>query len=305
MRVANAGTAGLAGIAVVVAVGPFVPVTVGLTLGAVVAAAITLYADTDRYGLAGATMLLGVGTAILLLDWFPATWSRTPLVALWLFGLVSLTIVVARYLLGFVGRRVIAEFVPDENADSIWNALSAFGGTLVLAWTVITAQEKAARTGGVAIGGSSTMALDTLGYEVPVYVPFLHEQLSATVGGFEVAVPLWVLRNGIDATAIVFVGCLIVGFHTLGTFAAIWQAVKDTTGYATDKADEMSGADPAGAGGGDGGTAGDGPTDRTPSEHPPWADDGSGNRGGGQAQSGPSGEGSNPSGRTDGPDGPQ
>lgn len=253
MRLANAVTAALAGIVVVVAVGPFVPVAVGLALGTVVATAVTLWGDTDRYGLVGASLLLGVGTAVLVTDWFPAAWGRTPLVALWTFGLLSLIVVVARFLLGFVGRRVVALFVPDEEAGSIWDALSAFAGTLFIAWSVITAQEKAARTGGIAIGGSTTMALNAAGYEVPVIVPFVHEALTVTVWGYELAVPLWALENGIDATMVVFVGCVIVGFHTLGTIAATWQAVKDTTDYATDRAGDVG--SPAATGQGTGQTA--------------------------------------------------
>jgi len=250
MRFANAVTAAVAGVAVVVVVGPVVPVAVGLALGTVVATAVTLYADTDRYGLAGATFLLGVGTAVLASGWFPAPWARTTLLACWLFGLLSLGVVVARFLLGFVGRRVVAQFVPDEEASSIWDALSAFAGTLFIAWSVLTAQEKAARTGGIAIGGSTTMVANALGYELPVVVPFVHEALSVTVRGYELAIPVWALENGIDATMIVFVGCVIVGFHTLGTFAATWQAVKDTTGYAREKAGEPGpNADPTGAGG--------------------------------------------------------
>ncbi|PSP32530.1 hypothetical protein BRC64_06385 [Halobacteriales archaeon QH_10_67_22] len=198
MRFANAVTAAVAGVAVVVVVGPVVPVAVGLALGTVVATAVTLYADTDRYGLAGATFLLGVGTAVLASGWFPAPWARTTLLACWLFGLLSLGVVVARFLLGFVGRRVVAQFVPDEEAGSIWDALSAFAGTLFIAWSVLTAQEKAARTGGIAIGGSTTMVANAAGYELPVVVPFVHEALSVTVRGYELAIPVWALENGID-----------------------------------------------------------------------------------------------------------
>lgn len=248
MRFANAVTAALAGIAAVTLVAPVLPVSVALALGSVVAAAITWRGDTERYGLTGAVLLLGVGTLVLVTEWFPAAWGRTPLVALWLFGLLSVTVVVAKAVLGVVGRRVVAAFVDDENADSVWDALSAFAGTLFLAWSVMTAQEKAVRTGGVAVGGTSTMALDTLGYDLPVIVPFIHEALTVTVRGYELSVPLWLLENGIDATMLVFVGCVIVGFHTLGTLAATWRAVKDTTGFASEKMDEAGDAQPAAAG---------------------------------------------------------
>jgi len=265
MRLANAGTAALAGVAVVLILGLFVPVSVGLTLGALAATAVTLWADTDRYGLVGAAFLLGVGTAIAT-GWFPPAWARTPMVAVWLFGLLSLTIAVARFLLGFLGRRVVAQFVPEDDADGIWNALSAFGGTLVIAWSVLTAQEKAARIGGISLGGSVTMLLDTLGYEVPVYVPLVREALAVTVRGVELSVPLWVVANGIDAAMIVFVGCVIVGFHTLGTVSATWGAVKDTSGYAAGKAREAGSADPAVAGGGSTAPAPDQPHAPTPEE---------------------------------------
>lgn len=233
MRFANAVTAALAGVVAVVLVAPVVPVTVGLALGAVVTTAIALYGDTERYGLAGALLLLGVGTAVLILSWFPAAWARTPLVALWLFGALSLFVAAARFVLGFAGRRVVARLIDEESASSVWDALSAFGGTLFIAWSVITAQEKAARIGGISIGGTASMALDIVGYQVPVYVPLVSEALTVTIRGYELSVPLWLVANGVDAAAVIFVGCVIVGFHTLGTVAATWRAVGDTTDYAT------------------------------------------------------------------------
>ena len=281
MRFANAVTAALAGVAAVTLVAPVLPVSVALALGSVVAAAITWRGDTERYGLTGAVLLLGVGTLVLVTEWFPAAWGRTPLVALWLFGLLSVTVVVAKAVLGVVGRRVVAAFVDDENADSVWDALSAFAGTLFLAWSVMTAQEKAVRTGGVAVGGTSTMALDTLGYDLPVLVPFVHEALTVTVRGYELSVPLWLLENGIGATMIVFVGCVIVGFHTLGTLAATWRAVKDTTGFASEKMDEAGDTRPAAAGPGTrSGPAG------SPSDQPRGgpASDGPSRPGGGSSQ---------------------
>ncbi|WP_436909261.1 hypothetical protein [Halosimplex marinum] len=250
MRLANAVTAPAAGVAVVVALAPVVPVAATLLVGAVVAMAVTLRAATHRYGLVGALYLLGVGAAVLALARFPFVWNRTPLFALWGFGLLSLAIFCLRVALGVVGRRALA-LVVDEGADSVWDALSAFGGTLVIAWSVLTAHEKAVRSAGIGIGVSTTTVLDALGYGFPVLAGVLRRYRSVTVAGQEVVVPLWAVRNGIDATTVLFVGCLIVGFHTVGTLAATWQAVKDTTGYATERAGDSVGNDAAAAGSGD------------------------------------------------------
>ncbi|WP_436931014.1 hypothetical protein [Halosimplex halobium] len=256
MRLANAVTAPAAGVAIVVALAPVVPVAATLLVGAVVATAVTFRAGTHRYGLVGALYLLGVGAAVLALARFPFAWKRTPLFALWGFGLLSLAVFCLRVALGVVGRRVLA-LVVDEGADSVWDALSAFGGTLVVAWSVLTAHEKAARSAGVAAGVSTTTLLDALGYGFPVLAGVLQRYRSVTVAGREFVVPLWALRHGVDATTVLFVGCLIVGFHTVGTLAATWRAVKDTTGYATEQAGDVA-ADAAA----DGGDA-DGSGDRT------------------------------------------
>jgi hypothetical protein len=246
MRLANALTAPAAGVLVVVALASVVPVAATLLLGATIAMAMTVRAETHRYGLVGALYLLGVGAAVLALGRFPMAWNRTPLFALWGFGLLSLAIFCLRVVLGVVGRRVLA-LVVDDNADSVWDALSAFGGTLFIAWSVLTAHEKAARSAGVAVGVSTTTALDALGYGFPVLAGVLRRYRTVTVAGREVVLPLWAVRNGVDATTVLFVGCLIVGFHTVGTLAATWQAVKDTTGVATDAADSV-GSDAAAMG---------------------------------------------------------
>lgn len=250
MRLANALTAPVAGVLLVAALAPVVPVAATLLLGATVAMAVTVRADTHRYGLVGALYLLGVGAAVLALARFPFAWKRTPLFALWGFGLLSLAIFCLRVVLGVVGRRVVALFVADDNADSVWDALSAFGGTLFIAWSVLTAHEKAARSAGVAVGVSTTTALDALGYGFPVLAGVLRRYRTVTLVGEEVRLPLWAVRQGVDATVVLFVGCLIVGFHTVGTLAATWRAMKDTTGVAVDAAGSV-GSDAAAAGSSD------------------------------------------------------
>ncbi|WP_123538313.1 hypothetical protein [Halosimplex salinum] len=230
MKVTNGLTASAAGTLVVVALAPVLPVAATLLLGAVVATAVTWRADTHRYGLVGACYLLGVGTAVLALGRFPFAWQRTPLVALWGFGLLSLSLFCLRVALGVVGRRVIALFVADDSADSVWDALSAFGETLVVAWSVLTAHEKAMRSAGVVTGTTATTVLDAVGYDLPVLAAFLQRHSTLTLAGREFLVPLWALRYGLDATTLLFVGCLLFGFHTMETFAATWRAITETTG---------------------------------------------------------------------------
>ncbi|MFC7138629.1 hypothetical protein ACFQMA_02115 [Halosimplex aquaticum] len=235
MRVANVVTAPLAGVVVVTALAPVVPVALTLLLGAAVATAVTWRADTRLYGLVGALYLLTVGTAVLASGRFPLAWQRTPLVALWGFGLLSLSVFCLRVALGVVGRRLLALFVSDESAASVWEALSAFGETLVVAWYVLTAHEKAVRSGGVVAGTAGTTVLDAAGYDLPILAAVLQRHSTVTLAGREFLVPLWALRHGIDATVVLFVGCLIVGFHTLGTFAAMWRAITEAGDYAAEK----------------------------------------------------------------------
>lgn len=237
MRFANVVTAPAAGAFVVVALATVAPVAFTLLLGAAVATAATWRADTRLYGLVGALYLLSVGTAVLALGRFPLAWQRTPLVALWGFGLLSLSLFCLRVVLGVVGRQLLALFVNDESAASVWEALSAFGETLVVAWYVLTAHEKAVRSGGVVAGTAGTTVLDAAGYDLPVLAAVFQRHSTVTLAGREFLVPLWALRRGIDATVVLFVGCLIVGFHTLGTFASTWRAITETTGFTTDTAE--------------------------------------------------------------------
>lgn len=252
MRVANVVTAPVAGVVVVAALAPVAPVTLSLLLGAAVATAVTWRADTVEYGLVGALYLLGVGTAVLALGRFPLGWQRTPLFALWGFGLLSLSLFCLRALLGIVGRRAFALFVADESADNAWNAVSSFGETLVVAWYVLTAHEKALRSGGVVAGTAGTSVLDVAGYDLPVLAGVLQRYAAITLAGREFLVPLWALRHGVDATDVLFIGCLLVGFHTLGTLAATWRTITDASGYAAEKTESgVAAAAPAAGGAAD------------------------------------------------------
>lgn len=268
MKVANALTAPAAGTLVVVALAPVVPVAATLLFGATVATAVAWRADTYRYGPVGACYLLGVGTAVLALGRFPFAWQRTPLFALWGFGLLSLSLFCLRAVLGVVGRRVLSLFVADDSADSVWDALSAFGETLVVAWSVLTAHEKAVRSAGVVTGTTGTALLDAADYHVLVLAGFLQRHSTITLAGREFLVPLWALRYGVDATTVLFVGCLLVGFHTLETFASTWNAITETTGYATERAERAGASVVADGDAGDGPSRSDAPTADRRSENP-------------------------------------
>ncbi|WP_254840554.1 hypothetical protein [Natronomonas marina] len=247
MRIGITALGSLLGVVAVVALAPLVPVTVALAAGATATAIVVRRGRSGQYALGGSLFALGVAACVLYLPRFPGAWARTPLVALLAFGGLSATIVVLRWLLSFVGKRVVALFVDPDNAEGVWDALSAFGGLLVITWSVLTAHEKALRTGGITVVGGSTMLLDALGVRYPVAVPYLRRGIAFSVSGYEVVIPSWLVRNGVDAPTVLFVGCVLVGFHTLETLRATWSAVVSTGRTATGtSADAGAGPDPAG-----------------------------------------------------------
>lgn len=243
MRIGITTLGALVGVGVVAAVAPVLPVTVALALGATTTVLAIRRGRSGQYALAGSLFALGVAACVLTLSRVSGPWTRTPLVALVVFGGLSATLVLVRWLLSFVGKRVLATVVDPDDAAGVWEALSAFGSLLVITWSVLTAHEKALRTGGITIVGSGSMLLDALGYHYPVVLPYLRQGVAFTVSGYEVVIPAWLVRNGVDAPTVLFVGCVVIGFHTLETLQSTWAAITARSDR-SDRAPAGSGAGP-------------------------------------------------------------
>jgi len=162
-----------------------------------------------RCALAGTIFALGLGTVYRFWGGVPEGYAASPAICLLMFGSVSALIVGLRGLL----RRGIISLTErsgsSEHAGLVWDAISALLGLLAMIYTVLTVKEKAARYGGVSVGGSAGFVLNVLGIELPLPV---------------------VIQDGLDATMVMFVGAVLIGWHTLATIhswkRAFWLLIK-------------------------------------------------------------------------------
>lgn len=208
MHPVNAITASIAGIGIAAGVATIdvAQPSVAIGAGAVVAASILLLgrrSGKKRYAGTGSLYTLGLAGAIYATSVFPSGYAEDPLVALASLGLVSAFIVSVTE-----GGALLVRRYGGDYAERIFETIAAFLGLLVMIWTVLTAYEKAIRYAGVGVGGPTFLALDLLGVELPV--------------------PIWFLEGGVDATIVGFVGCVLIGFHTLETIHTGWRVTKAT-----------------------------------------------------------------------------
>jgi len=199
--------AGFGGTAVALVLG-----MVTLPLVAVFAGSLTAFFVTRRFGVqrhydsVGTVFFLSLGTLIYLIPVLPTALKQTPQLFLVVFGLISAAIVLVKrgvsYLLGVVASKL----GRGDSASSIWNAVSSIVGALVLVWSIIKMKQRLAKT---AVTGAATplgLVLNVLGrfMELP-----------------------WLLEVGVDVTAMVFIGGVMVGFHTLTSWYEVLALRKD------------------------------------------------------------------------------
>jgi hypothetical protein len=210
-RGAVAGAVGAVVTFALAAAGP-VPPTGAVAGGALVAAALHwVTAERREFRTAGTTYALGAAALLALLATVPPVyrWSLVPSLAV--FGLAS-ALVTAVFVVVRVGARAVARrYVPE--------ALAA-ASALAVVWTVLQVQERLARTGVTATLGTAALAADWYGLALPV---------EATL-----------LGAAVDLPTVVFVGSVVVGFHTLASWEAAWRVAEESN--ARWRAGESSGA---------------------------------------------------------------
>ncbi|MFB6195759.1 MAG: hypothetical protein ABEI80_06280, partial [Haloplanus sp.] len=181
-----------------------------VAVGSLLAAVAHWPADGERaYRTVGTLYALAAGVALAATPGLTPVyrWTLVPAL-LWFGGLGVLAI--ALFVLLRVGARAVARrVVPRSVAEAVAEVAAAVGSTLALAWTVIETQERLVRTG---VGGT----LATL-------------SLLADVLGYDVAVSLGLLEHAVDVPVVVFVGSVVVGFHTLASWDAAWRLARDAT----------------------------------------------------------------------------
>lgn len=212
MRYLNSGVASAAGIGVATAYGVSGPAwpAVSIALGALTTALVLLLWRGGRkhYTAAGTALVLGTGVLVYATGLFPEAYGESAMAAMLLLGGVSGVIVVLQEVSRLAVRRAAADRVGGDAATAIFDAISAVVGLLGMVWTVLTFSEKAARYGGVGIGGTTMLVLNVLGVELPI--------------------PLWIVNGTVDATILLFVGSVLIGFHSLESLHTTWRASKAT-----------------------------------------------------------------------------
>lgn len=211
MRVLNWVVAAVVGIGltIVVAGQSLVWPALAIGCGAVGTGLVLLIRRSGRkyYAAAGTAYCLGLAVLIYAMAIFPEGYSESPYAALLSLGVVSGLIVVAQSAGHHVVQRVFGNTVGEEYATAIYDAIAAVLGLLGIVWTVLTAYEKALRYGGVAVGGTLGFVLNLLGIELPIP---------------------WFIQGGVDASILLFVGCVLIAFHTLESLHTTWRATKAT-----------------------------------------------------------------------------
>lgn len=233
--------AGLGGTAVGLVLGMVTLPLVAVSAGALTAFFVTRTFGVQRhYDSVGTVFFLSLGTLVYLIPFLPTAFKQTPQLFLVVFGLISAAIVVVKRGVSHVLSYVASKLGRGDSASSIWNAVSSIVGALILVWSIIKMKQRLTKT---AVTGAAT----PLG-------------LVLNVAGHFMELP-WVFEVGVDITAMVFIGGVMVGFHTLTSWyevlalrkdpfvQAVAKKSKDTATTAASKTREKaSEADPIGGG---------------------------------------------------------
>jgi hypothetical protein len=210
MRLSKAAIAGAGGavaataLALVFTTRPSVAIAGG---GVVTVLLVSRFEPIRPYAIAGTFFVLLVALGIETLPVYPVWWSRNPFFALAVVGGMSALVLVGREFLRVVIRAIIRRVVDtDETGERVGETASAVVGALALAWWVLRVKERLIRSGVTGLVVPTTFALDVV--------------------GIEYTVP-WFVREGVDIVFFLFVGGLVVGFHTITSWHAATKLKDD------------------------------------------------------------------------------
>ncbi|ERH10054.1 MAG: hypothetical protein J07HX64_01822 [halophilic archaeon J07HX64] len=207
-------TAGVTGTIVAVFLSLFAPPTVALGVGAVGVVTVVRSVDGYRqYAWAGTVFALLIAPLFLWVPTASSAYERTVFLSLVGFGLASLGLLLVRIAVRAAAGRALYRVTDKETRERANQFTAAIGATVTLAWGVFAAQERIARSGIVGILAPVTVLLDVAG-------------ISVEIAGF------WILTQGIDLVLLVFVGTVLVGFHTLSSWHAFFHLRRTNTAQA-------------------------------------------------------------------------
>lgn len=196
--------------------------------GAIIAALVLFLINGRTYYAGGGTLYCGFTSGGIWLFGLPDAYAQSPFVVLLTLGGVSAIIVSIQLGVGIVLQRLLAGVTGEKTALRIYEAVAAILGLIAMIWAVINIHERATRYGGVTIGGTLGMVLNFLGIELPIP---------------------WIISDGVDASMVLYVGAVLIGFHTLESLHTTWHAAKQTakSGVAAGKTASQKSANAASA----------------------------------------------------------
>lgn len=175
--------------------------------GAVVTAMLLFITDGRTYYAGGGTLYCLFTAGYIQLVSLPEAYTKSPFAVLLTLGAISAAVVAVQLGVGLILQRLLSGVTGEETALRIYDAVAAVLGLLAMIWAVINIHERATRYGGVTIGGTLGMVLNFLGIELPIP---------------------WIISDGVDASMVLFIGAVLIGFHTLESLHTTWHATKQT-----------------------------------------------------------------------------
>ncbi len=201
MRYEKPATGAAAGIAVSSVLAAVAQPIIGVAAGAVAAFAVVFRQDVLRpYATVGTAWALGLAVVLFVVPIYSPAYRQSTFFSLLVIGLMSAGVLGLRKgIKSLVSKAVEKRVGDEETAEKSGRTAASIVGTLVLAWSILNAKERLARSGIVGLLAPVTFVLDLI--------------------GFSVQIP-WILEDGINLTLFLFVGSVVVGFHTLSSWHA-------------------------------------------------------------------------------------
>lgn len=173
---------------------------VGILAGSItVVIALRQFEPLRPYAIAGTFYLLAMVGVIALAPIFPEIYIQTALFPLGIAGAISSLGLVLRNVL----RRIIAYVVTKvtnnkKTGQDVGKTVSSIIATIIVAWGVIKAKERIARSAVVSAAGLGS---------------FIFEMLDLNL--------LWFIES-LNLNLFILAGSIAVGFHTLASWHAAW-----------------------------------------------------------------------------------
>jgi len=173
---------------------------IGMLAGPItVVIALRQFEPLRPYAIAGAFYFLAMAGVIALAPVFPEKYVGATLLPFVLAGAISGLGLVVRNILRKIITYVVTKVTENKKTGKeVGNTVSSIIATVLVAWGVITAKERIARSGIIGVTGLGSFIFEMLGLNL-----------------------LWFIES-FNLNLFIFTGSIAVGFHTLASWHAAW-----------------------------------------------------------------------------------